>query len=536
MSLQITMIKAPGGVGVSNESHTFSDAGGTIGRGDSNIVVLQDPDRFLSSRHCEIICDARHKYIVDLSTNGTFLNGAAEPLGKGSRAQLSDGDTFEIGDYVFKVAITDGVASISDSPFDDIFSASSQESSSSLDDFLTPGEPVAPREDPFGPAPFDSDSPLVAHNESQDPLAALERLTPREEMSDPFATTISSFEQTEPFGSTEPFAGPTYGDSADALTQAVAWPNASTQNLIPEEWEEELGLDLSPEVDVVAPVKTRSQHSAEPNRAAAQPAAKPQSAEPVVRDSTPAPSDRSTQSTVNKPSPAQVASPTRTAADAKPGDRYANVEEVAGVNSDTAAGSATLLEAMGLDAQSMTQEQINDISEEVGVLMREVIGGLMQVLRSRSSIKNEFRMNVTTIQPVENNPLKFSVDVDEAMANMFVRRGKAYKKPVEAVREGFQEIGEHQLAVIAGIRHGFEQMMKRFDPETMEQNFDRQSGGGVLPGMKKGRYWSSYRNHYQSYTDNMEHSFQHLFGSDFVHAYEDQLRRLKVARKPSSEN
>jgi hypothetical protein len=34
----------------------------------------------------------------------------------------------------------------------------------------------------------------------------------------------------------------------------------------------------------------------------------------------------------------------------------------------------------------------------------------------------------------------------------------------------------------------------------------------------------------------MEFSFQHLFGSDFVSAYEDQLRRLTAARKRGESN
>ena len=140
-------------------------------------------------------------------------------------------------------------------------------------------------------------------------------------------------------------------------------------------------------------------------------------------------------------------------------------------------------------------------------------------------------MNVTTIQPVENNPLKFSVSVDDALENMFLKKSNAYKKPVDAFKEGFQEIAEHQVAMIGGIRQGFERMMERFNPENLEKSFTKQGRGGVIPGMQKAKYWSSYTDYYAGFTDNMESSFQHLFGSDFVSAYEDQLRRLAAARK-----
>ena len=140
-------------------------------------------------------------------------------------------------------------------------------------------------------------------------------------------------------------------------------------------------------------------------------------------------------------------------------------------------------------------------------------------------------MNVTTIQPIENNPLKFSVGLDEAMENMFIKKTNAYKKPNDAFREGFQEIGEHQVAMIAGIRHGFEKMMERFNPTNLEAQFSKQGKGTVIPGMQKAKYWSNYKDHYESYSDNMESSFQHLFGSDFVSAYEEQLRKLANVRK-----
>ena len=73
--------------------------------------------------------------------------------------------------------------------------------------------------------------------------------------------------------------------------------------------------------------------------------------------------------------------------------------------------------------------------------------------------------------------------------------------------------------------------MERFNPENLEKNFNKQGKGGVIPGMQKAKYWSSYAEYYAGFVDNMESSFQHLFGSDFVNAYEDQLRKLAAARK-----
>src|SRR6187551_3433102 len=124
MALQVTLVKTPGGVSVARTSHLFNEQGGTFGRATSNSWQLPDPDKFLSSCHCEILWAPDGYYLVDRSTNGTFLNSSPEPIGRGVRSRLSNGDFFEIGDYRFSVAIAD--ASPIGSPFandDGLFSS-----------------------------------------------------------------------------------------------------------------------------------------------------------------------------------------------------------------------------------------------------------------------------------------------------------------------------------------------------------------------------------------------------------------------------
>ena len=191
----------------------------------------------------------------------------------------------------------------------------------------------------------------------------------------------------------------------------------------------------------------------------------------------------------------------------------------------------SLIDALGLENNNLSEEKIIEINQVVGELVRETITGMMQVLSSRSTIKNEFRMNVTTIQPVENNPLKFSANVDDAIENMFVKDGNAYKKPVEAIKEGFEGIAEHQIAILAGIRTAFKGVLSRFDPIVLEQRFEQFNKPGIIPGISKMKNWESYRNYYNELVDDMDNSFQHLFGYEFVQAYEEQLQKLAVARK-----
>ncbi|MES2673522.1 MAG: type VI secretion system-associated FHA domain protein TagH [Pseudomonadota bacterium] len=521
MALQITLVKTPAKVSVSKTSQTFKKQGGSLGRAESNSWVLPDPDKFLSSCHCEILFDANTYFILDLSTNGTFFNNSSEPLGKGTKAPLNDGDFFEVGEYRFSIKVVADQDFAGSSPFasqpilpnssgsDDIFGSRGHLDPSLVDPFSGNG---------FLPADFS----LGSDSQSADPLLALDNAR-KGSVKESFGGGMFDSVNNSTPGNI--FLGNSQTDHSPSLDQAISWPVASQENLIPEDW----GGDFmdEPPMPISSPKVRNDAPFGNPiptDPFDQSPFDSPVSDLPVKKIEIPLPTPRPipvAQPRVQPPVQIQTAP----VANATP--RLPEQHSVA----TSSAINHRLITAMGLDATKLTAQQSDEISDVVGELMREIVDGMMQVLRSRASIKNEFRMNVTTIQPVENNPLKFSVGVEEALENMFLKKTNAYKKPVDAFREGFQEIGEHQVAMIAGIRFGFERMVERFNPENLEKNFNKHGKGGVIPGMQKAKYWNNYRDYYLSFLDNMESSFQHLFGSDFVNAYEDQLRKLAAARK-----
>ena len=108
MSLKINMLKCPESVVMSKSAITFSNQGGSIGRADDNDLVLEDPERYLSSLHCEFIFENGQFYLLDQSTNGTFFNGSMDPMGKGTRLPVKNDDRFIIGDYEFSIQLDTG--------------------------------------------------------------------------------------------------------------------------------------------------------------------------------------------------------------------------------------------------------------------------------------------------------------------------------------------------------------------------------------------------------------------------------------------
>lgn len=79
--------------------HTFDEAGGVIGRNAACDWQIEDATRTLSGRHATISFRNGHFYITDTSTNGVFVGGASEPLGRNRSAEITPGMRLNFGDY-----------------------------------------------------------------------------------------------------------------------------------------------------------------------------------------------------------------------------------------------------------------------------------------------------------------------------------------------------------------------------------------------------------------------------------------------------
>ena len=166
-------------------------------------------------------------------------------------------------------------------------------------------------------------------------------------------------------------------------------------------------------------------------------------------------------------------------------------------------------------------------TDEFEVIVRLAVQGLVNVLRSRAEVKNNFRLPVTSVKPVENNPLKFSQNAEDAFHNLFSKRNPGYLGPVDAFREGFDDVTFHQSAVLAGVRAGFNAMLARLHPQKLEELYDRKLKRTAMLGLgNKAKYWEMYRAQFEEIDRDPEAHFQLLFGEEFALAYNEHLQKL----------
>jgi type VI secretion system protein ImpI len=169
------------------------------------------------------------------------------------------------------------------------------------------------------------------------------------------------------------------------------------------------------------------------------------------------------------------------------------------------------------------------LPENIDEIFRVVVDGVMDVLRARAEIKNTFRLPVTIIQRSENNPLKFAPNPEEALQKIMSPSNGAFMSGTVAFEDAFDDIRCHQMAMLAGVRAAFESLLVHFNPDRFEQEADGGSKRSAFAG--KGKYWERYREHFEGLNKDPDDCFRRLFGDEFARAYEEQLSRLKSARR-----
>ena len=370
----------------------FPAVGGTIGRSPDSDWILPDESRYVSSRHAMIDYQGGAYYLVDMSRNGVFVNGADTPVGQGHPQRLFDGDQLRIGEFEIAVDISGGDEELRD------------------DDGMR-----------------------------------------------------------------------------DSIVRA---------QLVPE--------DESVELQLVAEDKlTRDsnlQRHLAPTRAVAA-KARSTTTGPVAVPSAP-----------KKPAPA---TPTVSAT--------GNAEQRA---------LALLLEGAGIKAEAIAGRTPAEVLLGSGKLLRVMVSGLMELLRERSHMKDTFRLPQTMMQAAQNNPLKFSPSVDEALRYLINDRDDgAYLSAEDAARAGFQDVRQHEQALVKAMLQSVQDYVERFDPEELKSRFDKGlKRGGLLSGGNKLKYWELYEESYPALTQREDGGPPQLFTEEFARAYLQEVDGQKAAR------
>lgn len=436
----------------------------TLGRATDNDWVLPDPERLVSARHCVIQFKDGRYYLTDDSTNGVELVRAGIRLRRGNSEQLLDGEVIRIGEYEIQARIDANLPGALDG-----------EPQAHSFEALMANQVAAPA----APAPAISGAPaaFLQGASNHDTLPDLfDFLGPSSVP--PVSQPDHVPAQQHDFRPPTPLVAP-----APAVEPAAL-------GMIPEDW----NLFDSAPASVHTPTPTPTPTSAP----APAPTAPPAPAVPAV----------SAQPAASAPVAAPAAAPA------------------------PAASSDALLQAFlrgaGIEHLRIDAADAAAQMEAIGHSYRLMVEGLIDVLRARSSLKGEFRMQQTTIAPVQNNPLKFAPNADEALLLLLRHGNQAFMAPDQAVRESFDDVRAHQLAVMAGVQAAIKHLLECFQPARLEQRLAPAAGlAKLFGGSRQAHCWQQFTELYGQISREAEDDFQELFGREFSRAYEAHSSRLQ---------
>jgi len=495
-------------------SARFDAQGGSIGRSPDNRLALPDPEKYISRRHAEIQYEGGQYFIQDSSAAGTYLEPQGQLLQQ-SRALLADGDRLRVGEYELQVSIVESAPAFSEPYAAQPVRQLDLAGGGPLDGpFAAPQKPAADQQKSFIEQPdssifHQSFTPPAAQpaasvkGRAADDLDFGDLLSTLDNLSSPLAAPIAgappSASPPLPLDFPELPADFFAEESRTAADSAAvaATPHAEAElPFSPFSGSVELKAETPPspvsafdaagparQIDVAAQIMPETVASMPEIPAA--PDAMPEAA-PVEANRRPP-----------EPQPSV------------PADSELIRAFLAGAGID--------------DPHFLPPEQWPELLRTSGELLRSMVDGLMCVLRARAELKSQFRVSVTTMRSVDNNPLKFTPNVDDAIRLILAPTHPGFLSPKEAVREGFGDIMNHQMAMTAGIQAALADVLRGFDPESIEKT----QGEGLL-FQKKAKCWEHYTIQYPKLKAAAQEDF---FGDAFGDAYEQQMQLLSRSSK-----
>ena len=486
MKLSLSVISFAGADVKGSKKLTLNGESASIGRKDDNALVLPDPHRYVSGHHALIEYRSPDYFIKDTSANGVLINDSKTPLGNGNSTKLKDGDRLTMGDYIIEVTLEG-----------DFFGANSQP----MPPF--PDNQINVMNDPFADLESDSVQKMIDKNDlipsnwrdskekSKDPFEFQESPISKETLYEKIDSAQRDYNHIPPYK--EAFSD--FQKETKVLADKEPAPSIPA-DIFSEDWYQINNINKKDETEPSKTADIKPQFQKETLSAKQEPF-----------------HVESEQVKIESPPPEK--------------------------ESDISAFEEELIQNFLRGAQlehSKFRESINpETFFIIGTILRAAIQGTMDVLIGRAKIKNEMHLDVTIIRSKQNNPIKFSVSADEALSKLLLNQDAGYMLPKEAVEEAFDDIRAHQYSVIAGMQTALLTVLKRFDPQKLEERLQRLSPiSASIPIHKQAKLWNLFEQLYEEIQQEAEDNFYHLFGQAFAVTYEQQMQKLKFSKKDIS--
>ncbi|MEM1046327.1 MAG: type VI secretion system-associated FHA domain protein TagH [Pseudomonadota bacterium] len=480
-----------------------------VGRDTHLDWTLPDPNRHVSGKHCEVRFEDGGYALYDVSTNGTFLNGAGDRVK--SPYRLRNGDRLTIGHYVISVEISgiDEAAGAAEAP-----QAAPQTPDPAAEAWTPAPQPAAFESNDI----WANDSAAPAPIDRRDLVPPKQRAPREAGFESQYVELPQTFENPQAFGGTPDPAPP--GSAAWGAPAPVPQPSAP-QSATPQAPAQQTPAPppgSRPTTDNPAGFAALGGGESEPfapppvgaGASAATPGPEPAAAPPVPPAPVP-PASIPAAPVAAPPAPAPAA-PTPSPA---PDPVYQAAPQASGPAGDFIQHFARGARVNPADFAHLDQ---GALAEEVGAVMRIVVERLAVLLAARAKAKSITKSaNRTMLAADDNNPLKFLPSADEILTVMFTRSRRGFKDAGGSVTEAFGDLERHEFATIFAMQKALGRLLEDMAPDAIEAEIS--SSVFSLPQSKA---WQLYQKRWEDKSERHENGILDEFLNHFAEFYDQQ--------------
>ncbi len=216
------------------------------------------------------------------------------------------------------------------------------------------------------------------------------------------------------------------------------------------------------------------------------------------------------------------------------GRRIARLAKAAGRDSrganapalyDVHSGLQAFCRGAGIDPEKLPPEAQTRLLHLTGQLLREALVGLKDLERSRSEIRDRFRIELPPPEPDDPRPSLGRSTVDELLLELLVQHESRSIDAVQWLREAVGEAKTHDQAASQAMRAAFVEFLDRLDPAELEARFERAARRGKARSADKAQYWELFTTFYRNLIEMPADHLPHTFVEAFAAAYREAVKK-----------
>jgi type VI secretion system protein len=192
---------------------------------------------------------------------------------------------------------------------------------------------------------------------------------------------------------------------------------------------------------------------------------------------------------------------------------------------DVQNGLQAFCRGAGIDPDKLPPEAQTRILHVIGQLLREALVGLKELERSRSEIRDRFRIELPPPEPDDPRPVLGRSTVDELLLALLLRHESRSIDAVQWLRETVAEAKAHEQAAAQAMRAAFIEFLDRLDPAELEARFERAARRGKARSADKAQYWELFTTFYRNLIEMPADHLPHTFVEAFAAAYREAVKK-----------